>query len=121
MTDNNTGLVWQQEDDDIKRTGEDALTYCEGLSLAGHNDWRLPNIKELGSIVDYGKAAPAIDETYFPIIYTGEIFGYAEYWSSTAYLDYTNYAWVVNFEWGFFYQRDTPYGIRYVRCVSGGE
>ena len=43
----------------------------------GHSDWRLPNIKELGSIVDFGSAKPAINQNIFPNTASGP------YWSST--------------------------------------
>jgi len=51
-----TGLMWQQGDDGIPRNWEDALAYAENLDLAGHQNWRLPNAKELHSIVDYTRA-----------------------------------------------------------------
>ena len=51
VTDNRTGLIWQQGEPGAM-TWNSALTYCEGLSLAGSTDWRLPNIKELESLVD---------------------------------------------------------------------
>ena len=36
--------------------GKPPLTYCESLDTAGINDWRLPNVKELQSIVDYSRS-----------------------------------------------------------------
>ncbi len=66
VTDNNTFLMWQQEDDHERRNWGPANTYCTNLSLGGYNDWRLPTAKELVSIVNYGNANPAIDTTYFP-------------------------------------------------------
>lgn len=66
VTDNATGLMWQQEDDGNTYNWKDALAYAENSELAGYNDWRLPNTKELQSIVDYDKTTfPAIDETFF--------------------------------------------------------
>ena len=53
-----TGSYWRY-------TWENALLYCERLSLAGHTDWRLPNCKELVTIVDFSRVAPSIDITVF--------------------------------------------------------
>ena len=57
VTDEATGLMWQQangsEGSDLQFSWRDALGYCEDLSLAGHDDWRLPDVKELQSIVEY--------------------------------------------------------------------
>ena len=69
-----TGLMWQKADDGISRDWEDALEYSENLELASFNDWRLPNAKELQSIVDYTRSpqttkSPAIN----PIFDTTEI------------------------------------------------
>ena len=66
VTDNNTLLMWQQEDDNVTRNWDDATTYCTNLSLAGHSDWRLPDYYELKDIVNLGNGSPAIDSVYFP-------------------------------------------------------
>ncbi len=112
VTDNVTGLMWQQEADDwCSSLWENSLSYCENLELAGYADWRLPDIKELRSIVDNTKYNPAIDTTYF-----GHILTFMPlFWSSSNRTD-TDYAWTVNFEGG-----GVDYSIkknsRYVRCV----
>ena len=77
VTDNTTGLMWQKQDDGVRRTWDQALEYCKGLSLGGHSDWRLPTVKELQSIVDYAKHNPAIDTMFFPDTKA------SVYWSST--------------------------------------
>ena len=53
ITDRATGLMWQRSDSGKGLNWEQALAYATGLKLAGHADWRLPNAKELQSIVDY--------------------------------------------------------------------
>ena len=65
VTDERTGLLWQQTASGAM-TWESATSYCEGLSLGGFNDWRLPNIKELESLVDEGRYSPAFDGAFFP-------------------------------------------------------
>ena len=76
VTDASTGLMWQQAEAGAMNW-EAALVYCENLELAGHDDWRLPNLNELLSIVDYELYDPAIDTTFFPGAMS------SEYWSST--------------------------------------
>ncbi len=114
VTDNVTDLMWQQEDDDTERSWDDAITYCEGISLAGHADWRLPNYKELSSIIDYSLFSPAIDGTYFPNTDSGL------YWSSTACVSCPNSAWDINFSYGLIGKYGKA-GSRYIRCVRGGQ
>jgi hypothetical protein len=114
VTDNVTGLMWQQEDDDILRTWDQTCTYCDNLSLAGYSDWRLPSKKEFMSIVDYGTYNPSIDTTYFLNMNA------SCYWSSTTYAYNASYAWYVYFFDGYvgsFYKSSTYY----VRCVRGGQ
>jgi hypothetical protein len=108
-----TGLVWQQGEGGSK-TWQAALSYCEELTLAGQSDWRLPNFKELQSIVDYTKSHPAIDKTVF----SGANSSY--YWSSTTYASGAGLAWYVGFSSGYVYYDDKT-NSSYVRCVRGGQ
>jgi hypothetical protein len=69
VTDIATGLMWQQADSGHGMNWEDALAYAENLELAGYTDWRLPNAKELQSLVDYSRSpdttgSPAIDPLF---------------------------------------------------------
>ena len=70
-----------------------AITACENLSYAGHSDWRLPNVNELMSIVDYGRYHSAIDPLFTACADNG-------YWSSTALASNTTYKWRVFFDIG---------------------
>ena len=108
--------MWQQADSGSGMDWEDALAYAESSTFAGYDDWRLPNIKELQSIVDYTHSpsasdeadlGPAIDTDFFEItelasgttIYSTD---YGYFWSSTnayhspAEPEYL-YAWYVAF------------------------
>lgn len=101
-----TGLMWQKADDGNSRNWQESLAYAENLELANHNDWRLPNAKELQSIVDYTRSpqttnSPAIN----PIFETTEIEypdgssgHYPFFWTGTTHLDganpYTSAAYV---------------------------
>ncbi len=72
-------------------TWQAALTEADSSTLAGFNDWRLPNIKELNSIVERQCFSPAINEQVFPD--TAASF----YWSASVYADIPSNAWVVGF------------------------
>jgi hypothetical protein len=66
VTDTTTGLMWQQVPMSGTGVWENDLFYCETLELGTYKDWRLPNTKELVSIIDYGKYDPAINSDFFP-------------------------------------------------------
>jgi hypothetical protein len=73
-----------------------AIDFAVALNYAGHTDWRMPNIKELMSIVDYGLGGdgivPAINATFFPNTVMDA------YWSSTLYAAVPDdLAWGVSF------------------------
>jgi len=110
ITDNATCLMWQKDDSDIPCDWEGALAYCEDLEFAGHDDWRLPDIKELKSIVDTTAYDPAIDSTYFSNAKP------SYYWSGSTVVYSNELAWVVIFHYGHI-DRDFKYNDIYVRCV----
>jgi hypothetical protein len=112
VTDNNTDLMWQQQNDYTTRSWENAISYCEGLTLATQSDWRLPNIKELESITDDAKFNPAIKTTYFSNTVT------TTYWSSTTNTNNSTEAWGVDFDYGYLNYNDKSTGF-YTRCVRG--
>ncbi len=64
VTDQGTNVMWQQYDDGKKYSWEDACCYCENLNLAGYNDWMLPEISQLYSLVD-GEFTPEINDVFF--------------------------------------------------------
>ena len=97
-----TGLMWMTDDSGAAVNWKDALSYAENLSLAGYDDWRLPNVKELQSIVDYSGSFPAIDPTFFNITTELEDNVNCYFWTSTsAYFSKQEpeyyYAWYVAF------------------------
>ena len=98
VTDLNTGLMWQKEPDlDNKSTYTEAVSGAESFSLAGYDDWRLPTIKELYSMIDFNGSSrleiPYIDTDYFSFRFGDEGLGErqidAQYWSSTEYVGIT--------------------------------
>ncbi len=70
ITDNATGLMWQQADSGSGINWEAALAHAEGLTLAGHDDWRLPNAKELQSIVDYTRSPSTTGSAAIASVFT---------------------------------------------------
>lgn len=93
VTDNATGLTWTQNDSGTGLDWEGALNYCSNLEYAGINDWRLPNAKELQSIVDYSRSPDATHSAAVDPIFdistinneAGQL-DYPAFWSSTTHL-----------------------------------
>lgn len=83
VVDSMSGLRWQQVDDGVARTWASALDHCEQLSLAGSGDWRLPDVKELESLVylQPGEFTAPVDSAHFTPRTDGS--GLSFYWSST--------------------------------------
>ena len=133
VTDNRTGLTWEKKTDanvNDNYTWHTAFDYIAelnamngGAGFAGHNDWRLPNVKELLTIVDYGRSNPSIDPIFGP---TAGKLNFVNFWSSTSWAAYNpEYnAWSVNFRDSYAdYSGMLPFGkasFLRVRAVRGG-
>ena len=122
VTDPNTGLMWQKcnygqewngsecEGDLALLNWEQALEAAENLSWAGHDDWRLPNINELLTLVDDQISHPAMDALFV----TDD--DNRSYWSSTTQNTWMDRAWRVEFGTGTSFD-DSKSDNRFVRAV----
>jgi hypothetical protein len=124
VTDKLTGLIWLQDNTGFgQTTWEAAITVANNLkagdagltdgSQAG--DWRLPNVKELQSLIDYGRYNPA-----FPAGHPFTAVEPSHYWSSTTFTHDENAAWGVYFNDGAAFST-VKSATGYVWCVRGGK
>lgn len=95
-------------------TWDQAMALTNTVTFAGKGDWRLPNIRELLTIVDRSIHAPAIDSAVFPNTAS------SYFWSSSPVAILSDYAWFVDFNYG-----DTngysKTSTNYVRLVRSGQ
>jgi hypothetical protein len=101
--------------------GTDTEDFIKALNdelYGGKSDWRLPTVKELTYIVNYGipYPGPTINPDFFPN--TQQSF----YWSSISHANYKIYAWGVPFDYGYdgYYNFNKDHNY-YVRAVRGGQ
>jgi len=117
ITDNLTGLMWEQAPSWDQVTWIAALTYADDLDLGGHDDWRLPNVNELESLVNAGVAIPGawLNETEQGFDSVREW----QYYSSTDWEPGEENVWVVN----LFDGRVIGYPLTgsFVWAVRGGQ
>ncbi|QTA80019.1 DUF1566 [Desulfonema limicola] len=146
ITDNLTGLTWMSNADcigikhpDFDTDGEadglvtwqHALNFIEKINdgtytecSSAYTDWRLPNVRELLTLVDYSYSNLSLPNTAGTSKWTegDPFFGVKQiyYWSSTSSAGDTTQAWFVRFDTGYAY-----YGNKlqkaYVWPVRGGE
>jgi hypothetical protein len=100
-----TGRVWLRSFDEMERPlkWEKALETIASLNTqraGGYANWRLPNIRELESLVDLNRHSPALPADH-PFANVAE-----GYWSSTTSIYEKQYAWVL-------YPRDGAVGVGY--------
>ncbi len=156
ITDHNTGLMWEKKDDsggihdvDHRYTwgmasepytmnGTMVAELLNALNtppcFAGHCDWRIPNVKELQSILDYEvPAAPRVSAAFHNAagctgctdvtLASCSCTAPRAYWSSTTVSGQPSFAWFVGFEYGSwdaqFFHKDNSFGT-YARAVRGG-
>ncbi len=103
VTDTSTGLVWTKETS-VEKTWIDALSYCESSTYADFDNWRLPNIKELETLVDDTDYDPA---SSFPGLSSLNL------WSSTTHEDSGNGALYLSFYTGgvFLHSKTTELNV----------
>jgi len=104
VLDDNSSLMWQAcsagqlgidcSGTAIRYSWQDAKAYCEESDDSNHSDWRLPNVRELHSLIDYTRYNPAVDKIAFPQTRSDL------YWSSTPIEGYPDHAWYVDFRYG---------------------
>jgi len=126
IVDTETGLMWRaclegvagkacDEGAPLALTWAEALIYVptfnSGGGFAGYTDWRLPNIRELSTLVELQCAGPAINLAVFPNATSTDV------WSSSPAHFHTHYSWHVDFATGAFTygERTKPKAVRLVR------
>jgi len=117
VTDNNTGLMWQDDAEaaSVSDVWADAINYCENKELGGYADWRMPNIRELLSIREESAHEPAISSVFQNTAWSG-------YWSSSTYKVFgaVEAAWTIWFDYPAMYFGAKSSESYNVRCVRGG-
>lgn len=116
IQDPRTNLMWEDTPHvrEAKIRQPRAKEYCSELTLGGFNDWRLPSIQELLTIIDYNRVSPAIIKAFSYI--EDESF----YWTKTRVADEYDAFWGVNFKRGYS-SKASEYYDRYVRCVRSSK
>lgn len=137
VTDNHTGLMWEKlsddgsiHDKDVPYTWSDAfatkVATLNSGSFAGYNDWRVPSVMELQSIVNFGAANPSVDTAFDSAcapnctVTTCSCTQSYNYWASTTNLSVPSGAWIVDFNDGAAYGtfKINDYYVRAVRAGS---
>ncbi|HEY2774293.1 MAG TPA: DUF1566 domain-containing protein [Candidatus Binatia bacterium] len=137
ITDNATGLTWEKlsddgsiHDKDNTYTWNNALGKVASLNagnFAGHNDWRLPNLDELQTLMMVGTSQPAIASQFRTACSAGCSVTTCScttsdwYWSSTTYVDTTSEAWFIDFTNGYTDTDTKTDNLNFARAVRGGS
>lgn len=107
VSDNLTGLMWLQDADcpsgqvawqaalDWIDSFNTSAVACSNYAAMTYTDWRLPNIRELSSLVDFGETSPALPAGH-PFVNAQSVF----YWSGTSSVSNPANAWSINFTTG---------------------
>jgi len=126
VSDSRTGLMWKKCSEGQSWSGgtcsgsaagytwSDALKRTVTDRTANYNDWRLPNYKELRSLVEECRFNPAINDTLFPNTPS------SSFWSGSPNASFSSNAWSVSFDYGYANIYDRSYGY-YVRLVRAGQ
>ena len=113
VVDNKTRLEWQNQSINKTAMGNwlESITYCKDLILDTKDDWRLPNINELKSLIDYTENSPSV------VSILADTTANKRYWSSTTYSISTDNGYMVDFSSGMIYYKNKSTHEGNVRCV----
>jgi hypothetical protein len=116
VLDKETGLVWEQFPEALRRTWTAACMHCYQREVANRLGWRLPTIEELASLVNNDNSSPALPTNHpFSNVQS------SGYWSSTTCAGNAGQAWLVQFMLGLVVNSDKSGDVGYVWCVRGGH
>lgn len=101
----------------LKLSWRDSLHTAKDYTFANYYDWKLPNIKQLSSIVERACAFPSVNTTIFPSIKSSD-WGV---WSSTASIQPNMYTWGVIFSYGYTHQFHRENHTAYILLVRARE
>ena len=113
ITDVARGIMWELKT--IRKTWEEAIDHCENLSTAMFTDWRLPEQKELLSIVDFSQRFPATNQNVFSDVKN------SYYCSSTSNAKDTGNVWDIGFDNGDTHYNKAKSERFNVRAIRGGQ
>ncbi|HPS31614.1 MAG TPA: DUF1566 domain-containing protein [bacterium] len=108
VTDSKTGFIWTTISTIVTESWKDSLNYCETLDYAGYADWKLPNIEEIKTLIDYTKNGPASSFPGMPV---------SDFWSSTTVVSGLNKAWSISFASGLVSGKLDKTESHYFLCV----
>jgi hypothetical protein len=114
VLDTATGLAWQLAAPTQTFAWGEALAYCEALATGGHTDWRLPNMRELVSLLDYSRYKPTVDARF--AVSAND----SRHWSSSTFLASPPLAGVINIYYGTQNGANKASEALLVRCVRDG-
>jgi uncharacterized protein DUF1566 len=131
VADNNTNLEWighgnligskYGDFDHDDHQGDGLVTWYHALVFVqkmnesvynnyGHSDWRLPNVIEMATIVDYGKSKPAVNDIFYKVE--------TMYWTSTVFDGNSKLAFLVDMNTGDIMRKETTYGAKVIAVRS---
>jgi hypothetical protein len=121
ITDNLTGLIWEQKTaaEEVRTcTFNEAVDYCETSTLGGFDDWRLPTRWEYVTLLNYGRVSPALDVSLFPF-YTSDTTNAVYYWTSSELHGDSSKVWKILISFGLIESGPKEGTLHKVRCVRG--
>ncbi len=120
ITDQRTQLMWQKSSGEVSVRGgipitytwEEACQYCDDLVLADYDDWELPDISQLRTLIN-SEFKPAINLEFFPDTSSSNYF----YWTGSSYSLRETYVWYVQFQDGGNASLSAKDDSKNIRCV----